>query len=35
MNANSEPSGVKGKQGNKGKATSKTTFKIGLEGKWK
>ena len=37
MNANSEPSGVKGKQWNKGKATSTTKFRIGLGGrlKWK
>jgi hypothetical protein len=33
VNANSEPSGVKGKQEvNKGKATSTTTVRIGLGG---
>ena len=37
VNANSEqPSGVNGtKQGNNGKATSTTTFRIGLGGRWK
>ena len=35
VNANSDPSGVKGKQANKGKATSTTTFRIGLGGRWK
>ena len=37
VNANSEqPSGVNGtKQGNNDKATSTTTFRIGLGGRWK
>ena len=36
VNANSDPSGVNGrKQRNNGKATSTTTFRIGLGGRWK
>jgi hypothetical protein len=36
VNEDSDPSGVNGtKQRNNGKATSTTTFRIGLGGRWK